>query len=353
MSSIEKSSRTIDEIADKISSIKLCDLPFETLEKLDTYYLREQEIISNKVLELQENLSKRLSGNDASTLEKSRNSLRFLKAKDASLQIRRESLNDAIETRHMELGMIKKFGTENNYRLHESILFYVIIGILSLITYDFLFNTDIDISKKIFLIDVGCCLYFLVDLSLRFRSCNSGKWFWRRYWLDILTSIPVPPAGQMIRFGRFARLIRLLRAARSLRVFLFMWRGLDKLRDVINVPLMKKSLKVGVFMIFLGAVVMTWTEGKGDNPVSNLFDSVWWSFISIFTGAFGPIYNPQTLIGRLVTVLLVICGMMLIGIFTATLTSLYMDDETDELAHNQERMEEKLDKIERLLEEKD
>ena len=45
--------------------------------------------------------------------------------------------------------------------------------------------------------------------------------------------------------------------------------------------------------------------------------------------------------------------MMLIGIFTATLTSLYMDDETDELAHNQERMEEKLDKIERLLEEKD
>ncbi|SVE49760.1 uncharacterized protein METZ01_LOCUS502614, partial [marine metagenome] len=115
MSSIEKSSRTIDEIADKISSIKLCDLPFETLEKLDIYYLREQEIISNKVLELQENLSKRLSGNDASTLEKSRNSLRFLKAKDESLQIRRESLNDAIETRHMELGMIKKFGTENNY----------------------------------------------------------------------------------------------------------------------------------------------------------------------------------------------------------------------------------------------
>ncbi|HIC49812.1 MAG TPA: ion transporter [Dehalococcoidia bacterium] len=232
-------------------------------------------------------------------------------------------------------------------------MFYVIIGILSLITYDLLFNNDIDISKKIFWIDVCCCLYFIVDLTLRFRSCNSSKWFWKRYWLDILTSIPVPPAGQMIRFGRFARLIRLLRAARSLRVFLFMWRGLDKLNDVINVPLMKKSLKIGVFMIFLGAVVMTWTEGKGDNPVSNLFDSVWWSFISIFTGAFGPIYNPQTLIGRLVTVLLVICGMMLIGIFTATLTSLYMDDETDELAHNQERMEEKLDKIERLLEEKD
>jgi voltage-gated potassium channel len=350
---VEKSAQTIDEIADQISSIKLWELPFKTLEKLDKYYLREQEIISNNVLELQEDLSNRLSANDASTLEKSRNSLRFLKAKHESLEIRRESLNDAIEMRHMELGMIEKFRTKNNYRLHESILFYVIIGILSLITYDLLFNNDIEISKKIFWIDVGCCLYFIVDLTLRFRSCNSSKWFWKRYWLDILTSIPVPPAGQMIRFGRFARLIRLLRAARSLRVFLFMWRGLDKLHDVINVPLMKKSLKVGVFMIFLGAVVMTWTEGKGDNPVSNLFDSVWWSFISIFTGAFGPIYNPQTLIGRLVTVLLVICGMMLIGIFTATLTSLYMDDETDELAHNQERMEEKLDKIERLLEEKD
>ena len=41
------------------------------------------------------------------------------------------------------------------------------------------------------------------------------------------------------------------------------------------------------------------------------------------TGGFGDIHNPLSSGGRLLTVLLVIAGMVLIGVFTATLTSIF------------------------------
>lgn len=67
------------------------------------------------------------------------------------------------------------------------------------------------------------------------------------------------------------------------------------------------------------------------------------------TGGFGDIHNPITIVGRILTVVLIITGMILVGVFTATLTSLYVGEESEELQRYQEDMNARLDRIEVII----
>ena len=117
-----------------------------------------------------------------------------------------------------------------------------------------------------------------------------------------------------LRLARFARLFRVLRMA------LFFWRGMDELTRVLDVRLMKRSLALCLLVVAFGALSIYGLEGH-HRPVDNIWDSLWWSFTTTVTGGFGDIHNPSTSSGRMLTVLLVIIGMILVGIFTATLTT--------------------------------
>ena len=340
---------TVDDLLADINRIKYSNLSYDTLMNLEKEITEEKNELIEELKNIKKSIYEDLENNNASKIDEKKSKARIIKNRLDNTENRLEYLNNQTETKYMEDNFKRFLGSQRKFEFYEQILMYVIISILGLIVFDLLINKDDIVSMYIFYIDVVCCIYFLSDLTLRYKFSRNKKWFWNTYWLDILTSIPVPPTGQIIRAGRFIRLLRILRMTRIFRVFLFMWRGMEKLQDVINVPLLKKSLKLALTMVIVGAIVITWAEGTSNNSVGNIFDSSWWSFISIFTGAFGPIYNPSTAIGRVMTVILVISGMLLVGIFTATLTSLYIDDETDELAYNQADLSKRLERIEELL----
>ena len=340
---------TVEGVMADISRIKYSNLPNETLLNLEKEVIEEQTKLFEKLKNVRDSIYNDLENNNASNIDKKKSKARILKNRIENTNNRLKYLRNQTETKIMEDKLISFLVSRRIFNFYEKSLMCVIISILGLIVYDLLINKDSTISLYIFYVDIVCCIYFLSDLTLRYKFSRSKKWFWNTYWLDIITSIPVPPAGQIIRAGRFIRLLRLLRMTRITRVFLFLWRGMEKMQDVVDVPLLKKSLKLALTMVIIGAIVITWAEGTSENSVGNIFDSSWWSFISIFTGAFGPIYNPSTAIGRVMTVILVVSGMLLVGIFTATLTSLYIDDETDELTYKQENIEKRLERIEELL----
>ena len=135
------------------------------------------------------------------------------------------------------------------------------------------------------------------------------------------------------------------------RVFM-LWRGMDKLQDAMDVKLMKRSLKWGIAVMFIGGIAIYYMESAlvtGENDVKTLGGGMWWSFTTVVTGGFGDIHNPITMVGRLLTVALIITGMILVGVFTATLTSLYVGEESEELQRYQEEMNERLDRIESVI----
>ena len=214
--------------------------------------------------------------------------------------------------------------------------------------------------------DTICCLFFLLNFFFECRLARSKRWYWKRNWIDFVTSIPLPPlhlllvgSGSMhgIHAGRVLRAIRILRAVRALRMFLFIWRGMDHLSSIMDVKLLKRSLMYALIAMFGGALLFMTLEriqdGDGSFP-----ESLWWSFTTLVTGGFADIHNPSTMGGKILTVMLVIGGMVLVGVFTATLTSILVRDEEawqqdgmEEQFRRMDRLEESISKIDQRLDE--
>jgi hypothetical protein len=213
-------------------------------------------------------------------------------------------------------------------------------------------------GNSIFWIDAICCMIFMTEFFLRRSRAVSKSWFWRNHWIDFFTSIPIPGEAQLARFGRFARVarfarvLRFTRVLRALRVVLLLWRGMDKLQDAMDVKLMKRSLKWGIVVMAIGGILV-WKFEAGmaeeGNDVTTATGGLWWSFTTVVTGGFGDIHNPLTAVGRLLTVMLVITGMILVGVFTATLTSLYVGEESEQMQRHQDTMNNRLDRMESVL----
>lgn len=207
------------------------------------------------------------------------------------------------------------------------------------------------------IIDTVCCVLFLLNFFFELRLCDSKKWYWKTHWVDFVTSIPLPPlhlifvgSGSLnaVRAGRVLRVIRILRAVRILRMFLFLWRGMDHLSSIMDVKLLKRSLFYGLIALLLGALFfMTFEQVQTGK---NFGSSLWWSFTTLVTGGFADIHNPTSMGGKILTVMLVIGGMVLVGVFTATLTSvLVRDDDTWQQQDIDEQFR-KLSKLELLVE---
>lgn len=266
----------------------------------------------------------------------------------------------------------------NNYPTGEAILLPVVSeGKLSDVKIlfegsgyeaDHSFSVIPDFSKSthwtFWWLDTICCIIFMVNFIFELRLSSSKKWYWKRYWIDFVTSLPFPPLHLMslsgeifnaIRAGRILRVIRVVRAFRVLRMFLFFWRGLDHLTSIMDVKLLKRSLMYGLIAMLAGAIIFMSLERVEDGDGSFL-ESLWWSFTTLVTGGFADIHNPLTMGGKILTIMLVIGGMVLVGIFTATLTSVlvreddsWQRDDIDVQLSQMLVLEKKLESIEQEL----
>ena len=183
------------------------------------------------------------------------------------------------------------------------------------------------------IIDVVCCTIFMANFFFEHKLAASKRWYWKNNWIDFITSIPLPPvqviaaSGNIgvVRLGRLLRAVRILRALRLFRIGLFFWRGMDHLSTTLDVRLLKRSLLYGLLSLVFGACVFMGLERMESG--SGFWASLWWSFTTLVTGGYADIHNPETAFGRILTVFLVITGMVLVGVFTATLTSILVKDE--------------------------
>jgi len=334
----------------------------ETLRLMASQVEAELKDLQRQAVQLTEEVQHNLEAGDPHTFVKLKKKQTFLRGDIEDCLGREQRIENALEHQHLEAGMIKFLGSSRRLRLLEGIILSLIVLVLGLLIYD---STAADsgrpnwLSKTaIFWIDASCCLIFMIDFLMR-RSCaNSKAWFWRHHWIDFVTSIPVPGPAQLARFGRvarvarFARVLRFVRVFRAIRVIFLLWRGMDKLQDAMDVKLMKRSLKWGMAILLIGGLLVYQLEHKvaqEDSDVTSIGGGMWWSFTTLVTGGFGDIHNPQSPMGRVLTVLLVITGMILVGVFTATLTSLYVGEESEEMQQMQDVMLERLDRMERTI----
>jgi voltage-gated potassium channel len=154
------------------------------------------------------------------------------------------------------------------------------------------------------LIDFGLYLVFVVDYFARFIIAEHRlRWFFRHL-LDL--AIVVLPFLRPLRVLRLVVLIEVLE-----RAFGDAFRG----RIVVYTAFS------AILLVYASSLAVLDAERHVPNAsIKNMGDALWWSVTTITTVGYGD-YQPISFIGRVVAVLLMIGGISLIGMITATVAA--------------------------------
>ena len=177
------------------------------------------------------------------------------------------------------------------------------------------FNEDISpsIKTRIEAVQWICWLAFAVDLVYGIWTADNKKNYLKRHPLEI-ASVLLP----------FLRLLRLM------RVISFGGLAIQKVAVGRQIAITFKVVLTSIFIAYISAVQITITERavEGSN-IKNFGDGLWWAITTVTTVGYGDRY-PTTTEGRFLAVLLMLMGISLVGVITASVAAWFVKLSADE-----------------------
>ncbi len=154
---------------------------------------------------------------------------------------------------------------------------------------------------------------FVGELVLRFIAAPRKGRFFAQWWLDLLAVFPSLLPFPLLRVLRLLRLFRAgLIVARRLRVFGGVFRGAGLELMVL--------VSATVVLVLAGAVVIHFGERSVNPDFATLEKSVWYSVLTLVAEQ-PTVGNPTTEVGRAVTLVLILGGMTVFGMFVGTVSA--------------------------------
>jgi voltage-gated potassium channel len=162
---------------------------------------------------------------------------------------------------------------------------------------------------------------FAVDFVIRILLSGDRRTFLRRNWLDlILLALPM------------FRPLRALRAVTSLRIIGRSTAPFAR-RQVVGAT----SAAVAAAGAIAALAILEAERANPDANIKNYGDALWWAISTITTVGYGDRY-PTTVEGRFVAAGLMIAGIALLGVITASIASWFVErikavEDTEQLTH--------------------
>lgn len=190
----------------------------------------------------------------------------------------------------------------------QALTYWPLIGasFAFLIAYSWQVIADLEGAARVVtgVILVATWVVFAVDYIVRLSLASPrGPWF-RKHIFDLL--VVALPALRPLRLLRVLTLVHVLQRTVG-----------TALRSRIII------YGVGASAVLIWIAALTVLEAERDAPgadIRSFGDAVWWAFVTIATVGYGD-FVPVTVPGRLVAVGLMIGGVAVVGIVTATLSS--------------------------------
>ncbi len=149
---------------------------------------------------------------------------------------------------------------------------------------------------------------------------SSQRWrFVRRQWADLL--IVVLPFLRPLRIVRSARALRLLRLARLGSALAKV--GQDGRRLLVRHHLHYALLVIGMVILGAASLVFLVEDGSG-GTIDSFADALWWAVTTVTTVGYGDTF-PVTPAGRGIAAFLMLTGIALFGMLTASLTTFFVE----------------------------
>jgi voltage-gated potassium channel len=150
-------------------------------------------------------------------------------------------------------------------------------------------------------------IVFAIDLIYGLTNAKSKKQYLKKHPLEVA-----------------AVLLPFLRPLRLMRVISFGGLAIQKVAIGRQFAITIKVFLASIFVAYISAVQMTITERavEGSN-IKNFGDGIWWAITTVTTVGYGDRY-PTTTEGRFLAVALMIMGISLMGVITASVAAWFV-----------------------------
>lgn len=168
---------------------------------------------------------------------------------------------------------------------------------------------------------------FAFDFLVRWGGEGFRAAHLRRAWGHLLlVVITIPVTVEALRGLLALRSLRLPRLLRLVRVGAVGVPMTQRLREGLVRRRFHYVCAVAATGVVLGAIGLYLLEGADNAAVGTVGDALWWAIVTATTVGYGDI-SPATLEGRVIAALLMLVGIGVIGIFTASIASQMFGDE--------------------------
>lgn len=176
-------------------------------------------------------------------------------------------------------------------------------------------------------------LVFLADIIIRTVISERS---WRFLWTHPLDVIAV-----------------LIPAARPLKVLTAFTQGAAFASAKGRLRTMQAVIVSVVLLLWIGSVaVLSAEQGVDDSAINTFGDALWWAIVTVTTVGYGD-FAPVSVTGRIVAVVMMLLGIALIGVVTASVAAWFVSVTSGEGDREEEQREfdrhaELQDRIDRL-----
>lgn len=183
-----------------------------------------------------------------------------------------------------------------------AVLFLVVFSIPA-----FVVDLTNEAQSSIELIQWICWLAFAIDLLVGLLTSKSKK--------EYLLKHPLELASVLLPF---------LRPLRLMRVISFGGLALQKIAMGRQFAITVKVALTAIFVSYIAAVQITISERdiEGSN-IKTFSDGLWWAVTTVTTVGYGDRF-PTTTEGRILAVMLMVVGISLVGVITASVASWFV-----------------------------
>jgi voltage-gated potassium channel len=192
-------------------------------------------------------------------------------------------------------------------------------------------------------------LAFLFETVLLGSLVRDKRAYLTGNWMNLVIIV-----GGFPFFWQFAPLIGLLRSVRLLLVVVVLARMSRTARTLLARHNLGNTLAVAFVTMVLAGVMMS----RIDPSIGNAWDGMWWAWVTMATVGYGDVV-PHSGAGRLFGALLILFGVVLLSLLTASLAAFFIGNDVEKVEQEEREADRqlrdiaaRLERIERLLDER-
>jgi voltage-gated potassium channel len=211
---------------------------------------------------------------------------------------------------------------------------WLIVLVIPLVT-----HVSPDVSATFLLIDAAVWACFVVEYLVKLVLAPDRRHFVGHHVLD-LAVVCVP-------FLRPLRALRLVTLIRGSVLFTNVFRRAKELLTHKGFHFVVLSV-VGLLFV-CSALVLVFERNARGSHIHNYGQALWWGIVTVTTVGYGDTF-PVTAQGKSLAVVLMLAGIGLIGVLTATMASFFVGARHDQAQEERAEIMARLTRIEALLE---